>query len=83
MVVKRFSSAGKLDHLQHEADILGKIKSMVPRVPRLIACDERSLVLLLQPVGLQFASRVSHHTQPAVRVAPRPTFSLSLSETRG
>ena len=83
MVVKRSSLVDKLGHLQHEADILGKIKSVVPRVPRLIACDKRSLVLLLQPVGLQFASRVSHYTQPVVRVAPCPTFSLSLSETQG
>ena len=67
-----------MENLEREAAILDKIQSAVPRVPRLIACDWQNLVILLQPVGVQFASRVSHYTQPAVRVAPRPTFSLSL-----
>ena len=65
----------KLPHLLQEAAILRQIESVVPRVPRLIACDEQSLVLLLQPVGVQFASRLPHF--PVVRVTSHPTF-LSL-----
>lgn len=60
VVVKRFNSTYKLYHLQQEAAILRKIESVVPRVPRLIARDDQGLVLLLQPVGVQFASRLSH-----------------------
>jgi hypothetical protein len=68
VVVKRFTSPHALDDLKQEADILRKIESMVPRVPRLIGRSKQSLVLLMQPVGDQFASRVSHLTQPLVRV---------------
>jgi hypothetical protein len=81
VVVKRFNSTSKLYHLEQEAAVLHKIESMVPQVPRLIARDDESLVLLLQPVGVQFASRVSHFTQRAVRVAHLNRFLLLLSPT--
>jgi hypothetical protein len=61
-----------MENLEREAAILDKIQSAVPRVPRLIACDWQNLVILLQPVGVQFASRVSHFT--TVR-GLHPTFS--------
>jgi hypothetical protein len=80
VVVKRFNSTYKLYHLQQEAAILRKIESVVPRVPRLIARDDQGLVLLLQPVGVQFASRLSHFDpqKETVRVTPHPSFSSTL-----
>jgi hypothetical protein len=72
VVVKRFNSRRLVENLEREAAILAKIQSAVPRVPRLIACDWQNLVILLQPVGVQFASRVSHFT--TVR-GLHPTFS--------
>jgi len=57
-------------NLEQEAAILRKIQGVVPLVPRLVAHDDQYDVLLLEPVGVQFASRATHFTQQTVRVTP-------------
>ncbi|KAL6066557.1 Protein kinase domain-containing protein [Balamuthia mandrillaris] len=62
VVVKRFTSADKICHLQNEKRCLEEVKDLVPLVPKLVADDEKQLVLLLSPVRGHFASWLSHCT---------------------
>jgi hypothetical protein len=57
-------------NLEQEVAILHKIQGVVPLVPQLVAHNDQYNVLLLQPVGVQFASRATHFTQQTVRVTP-------------
>jgi len=73
VVVKRFNSADEEGHLRNEERRLRQVANLVPLVPKLIACDTGQLVLLLSPVGDNFASRLSHFTYPNIHDAGHQT----------
>jgi len=75
VVVKRFNSADEEGHLRNEERRLRQVANLVPLVPKLIACDTGQLVLLLSPVGDNFASRLSHFTYPNI---VRPSVLIAL-----